>query len=310
MDSENSAKTTALIDHQGSPLLEWCRAVRLHQWLKNLLLFVPLFAAHRFTDRALLLEGLLAFFFFSVCASSVYLLNDLLDLADDRLHPGKWHRPFAARRLPLKSGLVGSLLLLIAAFSGALAFLPQQFAEVLAMYYLLTLAYSLRLKRYLIIDVIVLASLYCLRIVAGAAAMQLPLSFWLIGFSMFLFFSLALVKRYAELHRAKEHGLATTINGRAYAPDDLPMIAVFGITAGYMAVLILAFYINDIHATALYQHPRVIWLACPLLLLWLSRVWLLTHRGRMNEDPILFAIHDRASWVIGVLFFLVFWTAT
>lgn len=310
MESENSKKAPALMDYHGSLVLEWCRALRLHQWLKNILLFIPLFAAHRFTDGSLFIDSLLAFFLFSVCASSVYLLNDLLDLRDDRLHPGKWHRPFAAGRLPLKSGLIVSPLLLVTAFSGALSFLPHQFAEVLAMYYVLTLAYSLRLKRYLIIDVIVLASLYSLRIVAGAAAVQLPLSFWMIGFSMFLFFSLALVKRYAELHQTKEHSIVAKINGRGYAPDDLTMISLFGITAGYMAVLILVLYINDIHAATLYQHPRIIWLACPLLLIWLSRVWMLTHRGRMNEDPILFAVRDRASLVIGVLFFLVFWAAT
>lgn len=288
----------------------WLQALRPHQWLKNLLLFVPLLAAHRATEFALLAEGLLAFVAFGLCASSVYLLNDLLDLPDDRRHPTKRHRPLAAGELSLHHAVLSCPLLLLSAFAIALLWLPGAFAAALAAYYALTLAYSLVLKRFMGVDVIALATLYTLRVIAGGAAFGLELSFWLLAFSMFIFLSLALVKRHAELFRAREDGSMGRTPGRGYYPDDLGMIAPLGAAAGYLAVLVLALYINDLHAADLYRQPELIWLACPLLLYWISRVWMLAHRGEMHDDPVIFALRDRASLAVGVLCALVFWAAT
>lgn len=292
-----------------SSLQDWRKALRLHQWMKNLLIFVPLLAAHRLTDPVLLGQGILAFLLFGLCASSVYLLNDLLDLPDDRLHHTKRHRPFAAGRLSIRSGLLVCPLLLAGAFAGAAWLLPWSFAVTLAAYYGLTLGYSLLFKRHMVVDVIALALLYTLRIIAGAAAFELPLTFWILAFSMFIFLSLALVKRYAELREAWRGGHTGKTRGRGYYPDDLEMISSLGAAAGYLAVMVLALYIRDQATVSLYRYPELIWLACPLLLFWISRVWMLTHRGQMNEDPVVFAVRDRVSLLVGLLFGLVFWGA-
>lgn len=287
----------------------WSKALRLHQWMKNLLIFVPLLASHQLTNIDLVTNGLFAFLCFGLCASSVYILNDLLDLGDDRHHSSKRHRPFAAGSVPLKMGLLAFPLLLVSAFVGAIAFLPPLFAESLAVYYLLTLIYSLSLKRLMVVDVIALAMLYTMRIIAGIFAFDVSMTFWLLTFSMFIFLSLALVKRYAELREARHKGKTEKTKGRGYYPDDLEMISSLGASSGYLAVMVLALYIQDPNTIALYQHPQIIWLACPLLLFWISRTWLLTHRGQMHDDPIVFAIKDRTSLLVGGLFGLIFWLA-
>ena len=292
-----------------SSLKIWLKALRLHQWMKNVLIFVPLLAAHMIDSPVQLLHGVLAFLFFGLCASSVYVLNDLLDLTDDRHHRSKRNRPFASGRLSITSGLIAVPLLLIAAFGGAAAFLPWQFSGVLGAYYVLTLAYSLYLKRQMTVDVIVLAMLYTARIIAGVAAFSVPMTFWILAFSMFMFLSLAFVKRYAELRDARSKDMLEKTRGRGYYPGDLDMIASLGAASGYLAVAVLALYIHDGATAALYAFPHVIWLACPLLLFWVTRVWMLTHRGQMNDDPVVFAIRDRVSQGIGVLFCLVFWIA-
>jgi 4-hydroxybenzoate polyprenyltransferase/phosphoserine phosphatase len=288
----------------------WLRAMRLHQWVKNLLIFVPLIAAHRAQEIPLLIAALTAFVCFGLCASSVYLLNDLIDLSDDRFHPRKRSRPFAAGHLSILSGLSMVPVLLLAAFALALWRLPLVFAIGLATYYLLTLAYSLVLKRIMVIDVATLAGLYTLRIIVGGIALGIPLSFWLLAFSVFMFLSLALVKRYAELFQNRARGETGKARGRGYYPDDLPMIGSLGAASGYIAVMVLALYINEAHTRTLYQQPIVIWLACPLLLIWISRVWMLAHRGEMNEDPVVFAMRDWVSLLIGAFTALVFWIAT
>ncbi len=283
-------------------LADWLRALRLHQWLKNALVFVPLLGAHQFSNASLLIQSVVAFLAFGFCASSVYILNDLLDLPDDRRHARKRNRPFAAGRIPITSGLLATPLLLVAAFALAVAFLPVAATGVLAFYYLVTLAYSLSLKRRMAIDVIALAGLYTLRIVMGSMATGVALSFWLMAFSMFIFLSLALVKRYAELHHARQSGKSSKTPGRGYFAEDLAMIAPLGAAAGYLAVLVLALYINDSHTLELYRRPEVIWLACPLVLSWITRVWMLAHRGEMHEDPLVFATKDWKSLTTGVLF--------
>jgi 4-hydroxybenzoate polyprenyltransferase/phosphoserine phosphatase len=287
----------------------WLKALRIHQWMKNALIFVPLLAAHQFNRPDQLFHGVLAFLFFGLCASSVYLLNDLLDLADDRHHKSKCRRPFASGRLSIQAGLIVVPLLLIISFTGSALWLPWQFSGVLAAYYVLTLGYSLYLKRQMTFDVIALAMLYTARILAGVAAFSVPLTFWILAFSMFMFLSLALVKRYAELRDARSRDVLGQTRGRGYFPGDLDMIASLGASSGYLAVMVLALYIHDTTTAAQYTLPHVIWLACPMLLFWITRVWMLTHRGLMNDDPVVFAIRDRISQVIGAMLCLVFWIA-
>lgn len=288
----------------------WASALRLHQWVKNALIFVPLLAAHQLTNPILIGRGLLAFLLFGLCASSVYLLNDLIDLEDDRHHKSKRHRPFASGRLSIKAGLVAFPLLLLTVFAGALLLLPWQFGAALGIYYVLTLSYSLVLKRQMAVDVIALALLYTIRVIAGAAAFEVPLTFWMLAFSTFIFLSLALAKRYSELRDAHARGHTEKARGRDYDPRDLEMISALGAASGYQSVIVLALYVRDEHTIALYSRPELIWLACPILLFWVTRMWMLTHRGQVHDDPVVFAITDRVSLIVGALFGLVFFAAT
>ena len=292
------------------PWRAWIKQLRLHQWSKNALLFVPLLASHRIGELDLLLTGLVAFLLFGLCASSVYLLNDLLDLEDDRQHSSKRFRPLAAGAVSIKAALLVLPALMLLAFAGAAWLLPWKFTLALSCYYALTLAYSLALKRIMTVDVITLATLYTLRIVAGAMAFDISLTFWMLAFSMFLFLSLALVKRYAELRESRSKGKTELISGRGYYPGDLDMISSLGAASGYLAVLVLALYIQDQSTQTLYHHPQIIWLACPLLLYWITRTWMIVHRGWMHEDPVVFAMKDRNSLILGALFAAVFWLAT
>jgi len=278
----------------------WLKALRLHQWAKNLLVFLPILAGHRVLETQAIVHSFIAFFAFGLCASGVYVLNDLFDLDADRRHPRKRLRPFAAGTLPLAYGLVAAPLLAIAAFVLAFFAVGPAFAGVLAIYYALTLAYSLHLKRLVMLDVIVLAALYTVRIIGGAAAIGGGLSFWLLAFSMFLFLSLAMLKRYTEL-AALQSGPTTTASGRGYTVDDIPLIQSLGGSSGYLSVLVLALYINSTASEALYSRPQILWLLCPLLLYWISRVWVIAHRGGMHDDPVVFALVDKVSRAVLVL---------
>jgi 4-hydroxybenzoate polyprenyltransferase/phosphoserine phosphatase len=267
-------------------------ALRPHQWSKNLLIFLPILAAHELDSIGV---ALAAFIAFSLTASSVYLLNDMLDLEADRAHPRKRKRAFASCAIPLAHGFVLAPGLLAAAVLVALLFTPLAFLGVLALYYALTLAYSLWLKRKLIIDVWTLAGLYTLRILAGAAAAMVPLSFWMLAFSMFLFLSLAAVKRQAELTERLRHGKRKGAAGRAYVADDLPVVRGMALAAGYGAVLVFALYIDSPEVAEIYTRPQILWGVCPILLYWVSRIVMVTHRGWMSDDPIVFAVRDRVS---------------
>jgi 4-hydroxybenzoate polyprenyltransferase/phosphoserine phosphatase len=282
------------------------KALRIHQWAKNVLIFVPLLASHRIMDIRLLLDGILAFVAFGALASSVYLLNDLLDLADDRKHHSKFERPLAAGTLPIFHALLLIPALLIGAFTIALVFLPLPFTGVLIGYYLLTLFYSLWLKRVVMLDVVVLAMLYTIRVIAGSAAMSLVTTFWILAFCTFIFLSLAFVKRYTELCDARRKGNHEKASGRGYYPADFELLASLGGSAGYTAVLVLALYINEASHGLLYKTPEWMWGVCPLLLFWLSRIWLLAHRGQMHDDPIIFALRDKVSRWIGFMFVIFF----
>lgn len=281
------------LDPPAAGLHTWLRALRVHQWLKNLLVFVPLLAAHRVLDADSTLLAVLAFAAFSLCASGVYLLNDLLDLASDRRHHSKRNRPLAAGKLPLLGGLLAAPVLTLAAFAVALAVSPL-FVLVLGGYWLTTLAYSLQLKRKVMLDVLLLAALYTARIIGGAVAIMVEPSFWLLAFSMFMFLSLALLKRYTELAALLADGREKA-SGRGYRVDDLPLLQSFGAASGYGAVLVLALYINSPESLALYSRPHALWLLCPMLLYWISRAWFVAHRGEMHDDPVVYAATDRFS---------------
>jgi len=279
-------------------LRAYLRALRPHQWLKNLLVFVPLMAAHRSGDATLLGHAALAFVAFGLCASSAYLVNDLMDLPADRAHARKRHRPFASGEASVKVGLVLIPSLLLASF-GIAAWISAALVAVLAVYFASTLAYSLWLKGKVMADVLLLAALYTLRILAGAAAVAIELSFWLLAFSMFLFLSLAMVKRHAELLDLKNSGNAST-QGRGYMVMDLATVQSQGAAAGYCAVLVLALYINSDDVRVNYAHPQAIWLLCPLLLYWISRMWQKAGLGVMHDDPLIFALKDPVSRCVGV----------
>ena len=275
------------------------KALRPHQWMKNVLIFLPLVAAHDFSAWRII-TCLLAFVAFSLAASSVYVLNDLLDLAADRAHPRKRKRPFASGAVPLSWGLWLAPGLLVVAFALALAFTPARFVLVLGAYYIATLAYSLTLKRKRVIDICLLAGLYTLRVIAGAGAAQLELSPWMLAFSVFLFLSLAAVKRQAELIDSKRAG-KTAIAGRGYTPEDLPVVEMMAMAAGYNSVLVLALYINSAASEGLYTSPLILWGACPVLLYWISRIVMIAHNGGMDDDPVVFAVRDWISRACGVM---------
>lgn len=305
--AENLIEIHKIFDDRNRGARELVTAMRPHQWLKNLLVFVPLVMAHRFHEPQLMLQALLAFVAFSLCASSAYLLNDLLDLPDDRQHPTKRNRPIAAGKLPIVHVTVLIPVLLLGAFATALP-LALEFLGVLALYYAVTLAYSLVFRRVVLVDVVVLAGLYTARIIAGAAATTVFPSFWLLAFSMFFFFSLALVKRYSELLMLEQENRAGA-TGRSYLAGDLEGLAQSGIASGYLAVVVLALYINSAKVMVLYGFPAAIWMLCPLLLYWVSRIWLLARRGKMRTDPVVFAIEDAQSRWLGVIGLFILWVA-
>ena len=286
----------------------WARALRIHQWSKNLLLFVPLLAAHRVFDLAAVVATGLAFVAFSLCASAAYLLNDLLDLDADRRHPRKRLRPFAAGSLPLAAGLVAAPLLACAAVGLALL-LPAGFLPMLLAYAATTLAYSFLLKRIALLDVLTLAALYTLRIIAGGEAIPVAISSWLLAFSMFLFLGLALVKRYAEVERVVAEA-GTHIAGRGYHVAHRLPILLAGVASSAFSVVVLAFYIDSTKSAQLYASPHLLWLLTPLLAYWLARVWRIARAGRMHDDPVVFALTDRVSLGVLAAFALVVYFAT
>ncbi|MEM7268605.1 MAG: UbiA family prenyltransferase [Pseudomonadota bacterium] len=278
------------------------KAMRPHQWLKNALIFVPVLASQQF---AALPQAIFAFIAFSLIASSVYIANDLIDLKADRAHPRKRKRPFAAADVSLAKGamLGGGLILGGAVFAAAL--LPAAFLAILFLYLALTLGYSLRLKRMMIVDIWTLAGLYTVRIFAGAVATGVVVSPWLLTFSMFLFLCLAAIKRQAELADLAKRGQDVSA-GRGYVAGDLPVLRIIAVASGYAAVLVFALYINSPAVALVYAAPVYLWAVCPILLFWVSHIVMATHRGLMEDDPLIFAIRDRTSLACGAASVLVF----
>lgn len=288
-----------VIDDRPNWVQTLLRSMRLHHWSKNLLVFVPIFTAHRFDDLHRLSATCLAFLAFGFVCSAGYILNDLIDLDSDRQHRHKRARPLASGNLSAAAGMFLMVLFLALGFASAWD-VPSPFSAMLWVYFISTTAYSLGLKRLPILDVLVLAALFTLRLFAGGYAAQIPISQWLIAFSGFLFVSLALLKRTTELHRLKTTDRQFA-PGRGYSVHDLEFLSTVGLAAGCAAVLILAFYINSPDTAALYTRPQLLWLFCPLIFYWLCRMWLISRRGDMTEDPIVFATRDVSSWLIGVL---------
>lgn len=274
------------------------KALRPHQWVKNLLIFAPLVLAHQLFNASSLLTTLIAFVAFSLCASSVYLLNDLLDIESDRMHPSKRNRPIAAGELTISQAL--GLMLVLMAGSGLLTglTLPWKCFATQFAYFTISTLYSVALKRETLVDVIVLASLYSIRLFMGGQAAGVPVSEWLLAFSGFLFLSLAFVKRYTELTRLAREGRRRS-KGRGYLVTDLSLVENFGTTSGYLAVAVLILYVRDPENRQLYPNTWALWLICPLTLYWISRMWLFAKRRLLSEDPVIFAIRDRVSLLVG-----------
>jgi len=280
------------------------KTVRLHQWAKNILLFVPLILSQQLNNSELITALFLAFLSFGLCASSTYIWNDLLDLPNDRKHPSKKKRALASGAISIPVGIALSLGLLVTSFTLSITFLPSLFTVMLGGYIALTLSYSFYFKRKLMADVLMLGGLYTYRIIIGAVAISVVVSPWLLAFSIFFFLSLAFVKRYIDLLSTTED-TGEQIGGRGYFVRDLSTIQSMGTSASYLSVLVLALYINSPVVTTLYSKPEGLWLLCPLLLYWLSRIWFLASRNHMPEDPILFAIKDKISYLVGILSFVV-----
>jgi 4-hydroxybenzoate polyprenyltransferase len=291
-----------------SPASAVLRVLRVHQWVKNLLVFVPILLDHRLSEQDVLLRGAIAFLAFCLAASGAYILNDLMDLEADRHHPTKRERPFASSTLPAAFGLTFAPVLLLASIGIGATLLPREFLTLLLLYIVLTTAYSACLKRVAVLDVLLLAGLYTLRVLAGVAASGVRFSTWLLAFAMFLFLSLAFLKRHAELV-ALAPGARVTSRRRGYLTGDAQWLATMGSASGYLAVLVLAIYLNSDEVVVLYRKPAVLFLVCPLLLFWTGRMWLLAHRGQIHEDPIVASARDPASYIVAALVGLVLYAA-
>lgn len=281
------------LQENDTSLTLWLRALRVHQWLKNLLMFVPLLTAFSFLDISKLTSMMLAFLSFSLAASATYIGNDIWDLENDRAHPRKRYRPFASGCLSILKGLATSAFLLLAAFTLALM-VSSGFALMLLLYLALTSIYSLVLKEYMLIDVLMLSLLYTLRILAGSVAIDVSTSSWLLSFSVFIFLSLALVKRCAELVSLEQSGVTAT-RGRDYRVTDLTVLWPLGVGAALSSVVVFGLFINAPETQHLYKTPHLLWLATIGLIYWLARLWVKTSRGEMHDDPVIYAAKDRGS---------------
>jgi len=286
---------------------DWIRLLRPHQWIKNVLVFVPVLTAHLFTAAALL-QALIAFAAFSICASGVYILNDLVDIQADRQHPTKRLRPFASGAVPVLQGGMLAPALIVLSFAIA-SLLSGAFVLTLGLYFVITTAYSMFLKRKLLLDAITLASLYTLRVIGGADAIDVFLSEWLLAFSMFLFFALALIKRHSELALRFDAGLPDPLN-RDYRVEDLTVVAALAAASGFNAVIVISLYISSGAIQRLYHHPQYLWLACPLFFYWIARLLVLSNRRVLHDDPVIFAVRDPASIVIAGLVLLIGFVAS
>lgn len=295
--SKSSAEGEQLARPRRGILRASVAALRPHQWSKNGLLLLPMILAPDLPSGARVTRGLLALLAFSLSASAGYVLNDVLDIQADRVHPTKRHRPFASGELSVATGAVLVILLVALSFALALLYVSPAFAVMLGIYFAGTLSYSFFLKRQLLVDVLVLAGLYTHRILSGGIATSVQVSSWLLGFSMFFFTSLAFAKRYVELKAASDN---SQIKNRGYFPSDKEMVTSMGTASGYIAALVFMLYVESAAVRVNYRAPSMLWLILPIVLYWLGRVWLLAGRGQMQDDPVKFALKDRLSLVCAV----------
>jgi 4-hydroxybenzoate polyprenyltransferase len=294
--ARRSANVTRVFSPAGGRLRAAIRSLRLHQWVKNLLIFVPAFTSHEVVHGPVLLKSALAFLAFGMCASSVYVANDLLDLEEDRQHASKINRPFASAACPIQAGvLLGGLSLL--AGLGIAAWMGHRLLPVLLLYVFLTSCYSLWLKKALLLDVLTLAILYTFRIIVGHVVTGIPLSAWLSSFTFFAFLSLAFSKRATELIRVGQSG-RDVVPGRGYSTVDLPVVMAAGICSGFLSSLVLALYINSDSVKALYRRPDLLWAVMPLLLYYIGRIWIACVRGELDDDPIVYSAKTPSTYYI------------
>ena len=288
-----------IIARPRTPIRLYFKAMRPYQWAKNALVFLPAIAGHQLGDPAVLMATITAFFAFSIAASSAYIINDLLDLPGDRDHHRKSKRPFAAGQISIPRGIAMAIGLMVVAI-GTAALLPLEFLAILLGYVALTLCYSFYLKRQMLVDVIILGGLYTMRVLGGIAATGEEKSQWLLMFCLFFFLSLAIVKRCSELVARRDAGKSAP-PGRGYAINDLAMLLPLGAAAGYASVMVVMLYLSSPQIASLYAHPLRMWLICPLLIYWISRALMLANRDEMHDDPIIFAMTDKVSWLTGVV---------
>jgi len=284
----------------GSTTRDWLRQLRVHQWSKNVLLVLPLVLAHKLSSAPALVACLFGFIAFCCAASAVYMVNDLIDLPHDRSHPTKSKRPLARGAITIRQALAATMVLVGVAIVLSLAFLPFMFLAMLVGYWAMSFGYSLWLKRLAIVDILMLAGFYVYRILIGAVAIDVVVSVWLLAFSMFFFLSLGVIKRYADLLEAAGTG-ETERAGRSYSTADLEFLRTLGLACGCVATLVLALYLNSSEVVQLYRRPTCLWLVCPLALYWILRAWLIASHGEMHDDPVIFALRDRASYVVAAL---------
>lgn len=300
---QNPNKTVVLIRKDKNFFKTFLKGIRAHQWVKNILVFTPLLLSHQFHDNIVLAQSLLSFVLFSFTASSIYILNDLFDLSADRLHPKKKNRPWASGDLGIPLGIICFLFFAFTALFTTFN-CDTQSGFLLLSYFILNLFYTFKLKSLLLIDVILLALMYNLRIIFGGLMTEIPISPWLLTFSVFFFLGLAFIKRFAEL---KKHTTDSSSKqkSRAYQPEDQSMIAIIGVSSSLLSVLVFALYLNSPTVQELYQNNNYLWLITPALLYWVARTWILVYRGILDDDPIAFAIKDKPTYMVGAFIFFI-----
>jgi len=295
-------------EKQGGGIRSYLRALRVHQWAKNILIYVPLITSHQLVHGTLVLRATIGAVLLSLCSSAQYVLNDLIDLDADRKHPVKRKRPFAAGTLPIWTGmlLAGGLL----AASLITAWIASHLlAALLSIYFAVSLSYSLYLKKLLLLDVFVLSGLYTFRIIVGHMVIGVEFSVWLVSFSLFLFISLAFCKRMAELRMLAQSG--TGVTGRAYESADASQVNLFGVCSAFLSAVVFILYLQSDKVRELYRQPQVLWLLAPVFLYWITRTWMLAHRGNIEvNDPVLFVLKDRATYIVGAISGLIMLAAT
>ncbi len=293
-------KTFINFEKKKPSLLTWVKLFRIHQWSKNILIFFPLIAAQQYFNLENMLLLTLAFIIFGICASSTYLINDVFDIKNDRLHHNKRYRPFAAGNIPISFSLIALLILPCAILLASL--ISKNFMFLMMLYILITFCYSFYFKSIPIVDCLVLASLYTIRVVGGAIVLSSSLSFWLLAFSAMFFFSLSLLKRYAEISRLVELG-KKSLFGRGYELEDMHLILNMGISSGYGSIIIMMLYLNSPEIIKLHNYNEFAWLTIPVLLFWMSYIWLQAHRNKIADDPVIFSMRDLKSILSGIAFF-------